>query len=684
MSENKGLLSHIQSVKDDQIKFETAAQGTSRMILEKKVEKKVRAGKTVYDFEFFRQGSKHLIGQYDEINDFVHFVKNAAEDGSAKESAFVLVGEPGNGKTFFVDYICNGYRQFLARPENRKYTFRFIDLDKALDYDKKAAKLPSLTFEDPMILAMNYAESQDKSKEFLAQKGFKDARIEKLYRNYRSMGASTEYLWYELLARYNGDINKVLEHIQIIPVPMRESLGVTTGKYSAKDKITASAVDLLGEESLQLLLLLPIGDPNKYDLQLGALARVGGSGIHFADEIFKNKIDFNYIYLQVIQNRTLELGAFKWWLDILILATSNTDEYKKIVDMKEESPLTNRCRICYVGHNTDYILQQELTKYSMGSQKKTTILGESMHEDPNLNFAVSVGMVLTRLPHSEKLTPIEMMKLEAGETAGEKGIKTLLEVKKTLNANPDVTKRWGQSGLGHRDEGKVLQILEAMPESNEGKCLFAKDVFEALERVILDYVPEAAYRDKYLKDLKIARRLYREKIKTDIFNAYRDDPHAIRKDVMAYINMLIGMDAENLGPDKLWHYTDPQTGQSKSIKIDTNYISSVESRLGLSSNERQESFRNTIRKIYGQKVSKNPNYDFMDNQDLVKAVTEVRLESDVAGAGSLVGALANRTNDENLKIYSRMLETMAQKLGYCSSSCAQKTIEYFCEKDDES
>ena len=74
----------------------------------------------------------------------------------------------------------------------------------------------------------------------------------------------------------------------------------------------------------------------------------------------------------------------------------------------------------------------------------------------------------------------------------------------------------------------------------------------------------------------------------------------------------------------------------------------------------------------------------MDNQDLVKAVTEVRLESDVAGAGSLVGALANRTNDENLKIYSRMLETMAQKLGYCSSSCAQKTIEYFCEKDDES
>ena len=151
---------------------------------------------------------------------------------------------------------------------------------------------------------------------------------------------------------------------------------------------------------------------------------------------------------------------------------------------------------------------------------------------------------------------------------------------------------------------------------------------------------------------------------------------------MTYVNMVIGTDAENLGPDKLWKYKDPQTGETRSIKIDTNYIDSVEKRLGLSSNERRESFRNTIRKIYGQKVSIDRNYDFMDNQELVKAVTDVRLESDVAGAGSLVGALANRTNEENLKIHNRMVDTML-RMGYCLT-CAPKTIEYFCEKEDES
>ena len=303
VSNPNALSYHVQMVLNGQRKFETAAQAISRMILEKKVEKKNHAGRTVYDFKFFREGKRHIVGWYDEINDFVHFVKDAAEGGSAAELAFVLVGEPGNGKTFFVEYICEKYRRFLARPENLKYTFRFVGLNEALGYDDKVSELPSLTFEDPMILAMNVFGGTDESKAMLSKGGFSDKDIEAMHeRCYRPLGASTEYLWYELMARFGDNIDKCLEHVRIVPVPMRESLGVVTGKYSAKDKITASAADLLGEESLQLMLLLPIGDPNKYDLQLGALARVGGSGLHFADEIYKNKIDFNYVYLQVIQN----------------------------------------------------------------------------------------------------------------------------------------------------------------------------------------------------------------------------------------------------------------------------------------------------------------------------------------------------------------------------------------------
>jgi serine protein kinase len=274
-----------------------------------------------------------------------------------------------------------------------------------------------------------------------------------------------------------------------------------------------------------------------------------------------------------------------------------------------------------------------------------------------------------------------MMKLAAGEVAGEKSIKTLSEVIDELNRDPDVTKRFGQKGLGHRNLGRAIQILLEGSGTQEGKCMYAGDVFGAIESVILDYVSDPNERTKYLNDLKIAKGLHRKNVMTTIFNAYMDEPNAVEKDVMNYVNMIIGIDAKNLGSDKIWTYKDPQTGKLVPLKINESFINSVEERLGLKTDEQKQSYRTTVAKIYGQKMIKDPNYNFMDNNDLVKAVTDVRLKSDIAGAGSLVGALSNRTNEENQKLYNRMIETMIKKLNYCST-CAQKTIEYFCTQDD--
>jgi len=677
------LLHHISAVKKGKRQFENAFQGVARMILEAGIEKVVVNGRITYDFQIFRQGEKHPVGMYDEINSLVSFVKDAAEGGSSKEMAFVLVGEPGNGKTFFVEYLCGKYRAFLSRPENAKYTFRFRGMEKLGSYGRLSV-IESQTYEDPMLLAMNLFESPDESRTFLAEQGgFTDKEIEALYRNYRPLGACTSYIWNDIRNLTGGKIDEMLGFVEIIPVPLTESLGTVTGKYAAKDKITSSAVDLLGEESIQRLLhITDTHNPYRFDLRRGALARVAGGGIHFSDEIYKNKKDLVQVYLGVIQNRVIEMDGYRWPIDTLIVATSNNAEFNRFLSEKEEAPIVDRCRICYVAHNTDYRRQKELTAYAIGSDTKTTLMREDLHQDPNLNYAASVAVVLSRLPRSEKLTPVETMKLAAGEVAGEKSLKTLAEVIDTLSQDPDIVKRFGQKGLGQRNLGRAVQIMVESSETNEGRCMVAHDVFAAMERVVLDYVSDANDRAKYLEDLKLAKGLYRERIMTEMFNAYMDEPLAIRKDVLNYVNMVIGIDAENLGPDMMWKYKDPQTGELRALKIDERFVRNVEERLGLKTVEQRETFRTTIRKIYGQKIGVDPNYDFMDNLELVKAVTDVRLKSDIAGAGSLIGALANRTNEENQKLYDRMVDTMLNKLGYCRT-CAQKTIEYFCTQEDE-
>ena len=678
------LQNHMVAVKKGTRRFENAFEGVTRMILDSGMEKVVVNGRSTYDFNIFRGGKKHIIGMYDELNSFVSYVKDASEGGSSKEMAYVLVGEPGNGKTFFVEYLCRMYREFLSKDENRKYTFKFTNLDKVGNYGK-ISFIESQTYEDPMILGMNLFEDSAQTRTYLSQNcGFTDKQLEEVYENFRPIGACSGYILNDIRTLTNGKIEEMLKFVEIIPVPLTESLGTVTGKYPAKDKITSSSVDLLGEESIQRLLhITDTNNPFRFDLRRGALARVAGGGIHFSDEIFKNKKDLVQVYLGVIQNRTIEIDGYKWPIDTLIVATSNNSEFNRFLSEKEEAPIVDRCRVCYVSHNTDYKLQNQLTAYAVGSEEKTTLDQKPMHQDPNLNYASSVAVVLSRLPRSEKLTPIETLKLAAGEVAGEKSIKTLSEVIDTLNQDPDITNRFGQKGLGQRNLGRAIQLILENSETNEGRCMFAYDVFRAIERVILDYVIDANDRAKYLEDLKIGKGLYRERIMTEMFNAYMDEPLAIKKDVMNYVNMVIGIDAENLGPDRMWKYKDPQSGKLKALKIDERFINSVEERLGLKTLEQQETFRTTVRKIYGQKISVDPDYDFMDNLELVKAVTDVRLKSDIAGAGSLIGALANRTNEENQKLYDRMIDTMLKKLHYCNT-CAQKTIEYFCTQEDES
>ena len=106
-------------------------------------------------------------------------------------------------------------------------------------------------------------------------------------------------------------------------------------------------------------------------------------------------------WFRVIQNRVIEMDGFKWPIDTLIVATSNNSEFNRFLAEKEEAPIIDRCRICYVSHNTNYRQQRDLTAYAIGNEAKTTLTGNTMHQDPNLNYAASVAVLPLR-PGAER------------------------------------------------------------------------------------------------------------------------------------------------------------------------------------------------------------------------------------------------------------------------------------------
>ena len=151
-------------------------------------------------------------------------------------------------------------------------------------------RIESQTYEDPMRLAMNLYETEEENRAYLSDLGLDDKTVDHVFDYYAPLGACSSYILEDIRRFTGGKTEDMKKFLSIVPVPLSETLGTVTGKYPAKDKITSSSVDLLGEESIQRLLhISDTNNPYRFDLRRGALARVAGGGIHFSDEIFKNK-----------------------------------------------------------------------------------------------------------------------------------------------------------------------------------------------------------------------------------------------------------------------------------------------------------------------------------------------------------------------------------------------------------
>ena len=139
---------------------------------------------------------------------------------------------------------------------------------------------------------------------------------------------------------------------------------------------------------------------------------MAGGGIHFADEIYKNKKDLVQVYLGVIQNRSIEIDGYKWPIDTLIVATSNNSEFNRFLSEKEEAPIVDRCRICYVSHNTNYKLQKDLTLAHQSGVENLLVFtedyrisGDSLQE--TMFFHVDSGKLGSVLDHIREGRTVE-------------------------------------------------------------------------------------------------------------------------------------------------------------------------------------------------------------------------------------------------------------------------------------
>ncbi len=711
MDQANGLSAHVKGVLTGERKFQNVFESLNEMLREGGVQEATVNGRQKYEFNLFRTGAKPIVGMHDEIMGLASFIKQAAQGGKADELAFVMIGEAGNGKTYLAEFLMAKYREHTLKAGNRRYTFKFTGLTDP-KFHGAFGRIPAMesqTFEDPMLLALNLDDDIWRS---LALSGMSHAPIgkdgdvapivefqDRFSRLRRPLGADTDHTLGIIkdLAQSDKDLTRLLaEHVEIVPVRISPTSGVLTGKYAPKDKITASADDLLGKLDITRQLLLGdqgLNHPYRFNLRQGALARAGGGGIHFADELFKNKEDLIKIYLGVIQNRVAEMDGMKWPLDMLIIATSNHSEYQEFASNKVNAPVLDRCHPCYVGYCTNRHEQRKLTEYALGNvAAKTTFMGERFHIDPHLVSLFSDAAVLTRLPDLKKLErdDIEigdLLRLSSGESAnGTATPAKLAEIVSELATRPDFRERFGMTGLSQRALERAFVILEGLEESNRDRCLHAQAGITALERAVRDDpVLDADQKRRYIEqDFEIAHDINLMRVNETVFNAYRDDPKALAQHVLQYVNLVVllggGEDVQD-GQEKL--YTDPLTKERRRLKVDMKFVKAIDERMGIrNEQERQKShqmIRNAAMRRMMQPTSDDLDAQYstlLEDRRLVNAVTDYVLKSDVNGASTLAGALSDLSNEPNKKLRSRILDVMTSKLGHCQRCAINALQEY--------
>jgi len=254
--------------------------------------------------------------------------------------------------------------------------------------------------------------------------------------------------------------------------------------------------------------------------------------------------------------------------------------------------------------------------------------------------------------------------------------KESLRKKKGLHRDPNLNLVISTLGVILRLEGENHRTIEQylnkfLNESEEEGCLYVVDFLKKAEPDLPKIVNDA---------MRVhLEGEYNSKATVDIVESYLNKKLVISECVMDYVNMIIGVDSGKLGPNNTWRYRDPKTGIPKTITIDNNYMWKVENKLCLTNATYAESFRQSIRKVYAMKISTDPYYNFMDNTQLVNAITSIQLEAEINKIGSLVSALTKNSNEENKQIYERTVNNMINHHGYCEV-CAKKTLEYFMSK----
>ena len=490
----------------------------------------------------FDDGVDRLVGQEEVQQRFYRTLSDFVREGRTSRLV-MLHGPNGSAKTSFVQCLARAMVHYSHTDEGSLYSFNWVfprssylgkrvgfesagegttapdETYAFLDEMNVAALLPGGLRDHPIFLL----PSRERG-EFLKQVETEGATGEDFkfseHIRHGDLSPTSRVIFDTLLAAYNGDLSRVLAHVQVerYYLSRRYRKGLVT--IEPQMHVDAEIRQITMDESYQNL---PAVLRHASIFEMGGDLVDGNRGLLEFSDMLKRPIDsFKYLLGTCESSRITVSGAILY-LDILFVGTSNDKYMDAFTKTPDFSSFKGRMEVLRMPFIRDYTVEQEI--YDM--QVTSDVVGK--HVAPHATYVAALWAVLTRMKRCNpelyaetirevlgKLAPLEKADLYAtgqysGTGRGEVARELQLAVEQ-MHAESDGTPAYeGSFGASPRE---IRGVLMAAAHSPEFGCLHPVQVFTELVELVkqrqlyefLQLPADGEYQDPGALLLKVIQR----------------------------------------------------------------------------------------------------------------------------------------------------------------------------------
>ncbi len=607
----------------------TAHQRIYDMILSFGSEEIVVSKEKLTRYNFFSDplggGKEAIFGLEKTLAGLVDHFKSAAYGYGSEKRVLLLHGPVGSSKSTIVRLMKRGLEHYTRTTEGAIYTYSW-----RVEEDGKELIVPCPMNDEPMRILPYDARQRILSGINATREDTYRLRIE------GEPDPVSRYYMEQLLKQYDGDLNKVLEHVVVRRIALSERDRVGIGTFQPKDEKNQDSTELTGDINYRKLAEYGSeSDPRAFNFD--GEFNVANRGLIEFIEVLKLDVAFLYDLLGASQEHNIKPKKFaQTYIDEVIIGHTNEPEYRKLMNNELMEAFRDRTVKIDVPYNLR--LDNEIRIYEKDFSQSRI----SKHIAPHTLEVAAMWAILTRLKPARKgdLSLIDKLKLYNGkslERYTEENVKELREE----NA------REGLEGISPR----YIQdkVSNALVRDYSATCVNPFMVLNELQDGLDHHslITSEDLRKHYRDLLAVAKEEYAEIVKNEVQRAIAADEEQIQRLCANYI-------------DNVKAYTQKEkvrnqyTGQEE--EPDERLMRSIEEKIDVRDSAKDD-FRREIMNYIGALAVEGKNFDYRMNPRLQRALEKKLFEDqkDSIKLTSLVSSVVDRETQEKIDVIKSRL-----------------------------